>query len=182
MQEILYDADRVWHDPTLTAFDPRRLVWIEKDKQLELRAFLSGRSPRPTETVKVSYPSPQRVVLEANLESAGIVVLSDIHYPGWKLTIDSQPAPIYKVNRVMRGAAVPEGVHRLVYSYEPRSFQVGGTITLAGLAAAAAFAVYCAVWPRARTIGLRSLTGEERGQGDGNSGQWPVNLKGVAGK
>jgi hypothetical protein len=36
-----------------------------------------------------------------------------------------------------------------VYSYEPRSFQVGGTITLAGLAAAAAFAVYCALWPRA---------------------------------
>jgi len=143
MQEILYDDDRIWHDPTMTAFDPRRLVWIEHDKQLELRPFLSGASPRPTETVKVSYPSPQRVELEANLESAGIVVLSDIHYPGWRLTIDRQPAPIYKVNRVMRGAAVPEGSHRLVYTYEPRSFQVGGAITLAGLAVAAALAVYC---------------------------------------
>ena len=108
MQEILYSDDRIWHDSTLTAFDPRRLVWIEKDKQLELRAFLSGKPPRPTETVKVSYPSPQRVELEANLESAGIVVLADIHYPGWKLTIDGQPAPIYKVNRLMRGAAVPD--------------------------------------------------------------------------
>ena len=144
MQEILYSDDRIWHDSTLTAFDPRQLVWIEKDKQLELRAFLSGKPPRSTETVKVSYPNPQRVELEANLESAGIVVLADIHYPGWKLTIDGQPAPIYKVNRLMRGAAVPAGVHRLVYSYEPRSFQVGGTITLAGLIAAAAFAVYCA--------------------------------------
>ena len=57
--------------PRMTAFDPRRLVWIEHDKQLELRAFLSGTPPRPTETVKVSYPSPQRVELEANLESAG---------------------------------------------------------------------------------------------------------------
>ena len=59
MQEILYNDDRIWHDSTLTAFDPRRLVWIEKDKQLELRAFLSGKPPRPTETVKVSYPSPR---------------------------------------------------------------------------------------------------------------------------
>jgi len=169
MQEILYDDDRIWHDPTLTAFDPRRLVWIEKDKQLELRAFLSGRSPRPTETVKVSYPSPQRVELEANLESAGIVVLSDIHYPGWKLTIDGQPAPIYKVNRVMRGAAVPDGVHRLVYSYEPRSFQVGGTITLAGLVAAAAFAVYCSLWPRARTVSVPTPSAESRSERE-----WPV--------
>ncbi|MGD0043540.1 MAG: hypothetical protein ABSE84_24560, partial [Isosphaeraceae bacterium] len=151
MQEILYSDDRIWHDSTLTAFDPRQLVWIEKDKQLELRAFLSGKPPRSTETVKVSYPSPQRVELEANLESAGIVVLADIHFPGWKLTIDGQPAPIHKVNRLMRGAAVPAGVHRLVYSYEPRSFQVGGTITLAGLVAAAAFAVYYALRPRART-------------------------------
>ena len=155
MQEILYSDDRIWHDSTLTAFDPRQLVWIEKDRQLELRAFLSGTPPRSNETVKVSYPSPQRVELEANLESAGIVVLADIHYPGWKLTIDGQPAPIHKVNRLMRGAAVPAGVHRLVYSYEPRSFQVGGTITLAGLAAAAVFAVYCAFWPCA----VRSLPG-----------------------
>ncbi|MGZ3316923.1 MAG: hypothetical protein ACXU95_06435 [Isosphaeraceae bacterium] len=156
MQEILYSDDRIWHDSTLTAFDPRQLVWIEKDKQVELRAFLSGKPPRSTETVKVSYPSPQRVELEANLESAGIVVLADIHYPGWKLTIDGQPAPIYKVNRLMRGAAVPAGVHRLVYNYEPRSFQVGGTITLAGLAAAAVFAVYCALRPRARTVSTGS--------------------------
>ena len=156
MQEILYNDDRIWHDSTLIPFDPRRLVWIEKNKQLELRAFLSGKPPRPTEMVKVSYPSPQRVELEASLESAGIVVLADIHYPGWKLTIDGQPAPIYKVNRLMRGAAVPDGVHRLVYSYEPRSFQVGGTITLASLIAAAAFAVYCALWPRARTVSTGS--------------------------
>ncbi len=54
----------------------------------------------------------------------------------------------------MRGAAVPQGSHRLVYTYEPRSFQVGGAITLAGLAAAAAFAVYCALWPRARTVSV----------------------------
>jgi len=154
MQEILYSDDSIWHDSTQTAFDPRRLVWIEQDKLLELKPFLSGKSPRPSETVKVNYPSPQRVELEANLESAGIVVLSDIHYPGWKLTIDGQPAPIYKVNRVMRGAAVPEGFHRLVYTYEPRSFQVGETITLAGLAAAAALAILCVFRPRARSVDL----------------------------
>jgi hypothetical protein len=158
MQEILYDNDRFWNDNTLIPFDPRRLAWIEQDKLLELKPYLSGATPRPTETVKVAYPSPQRVELDANLESAGIVVLSDVHYPGWKLTIDGQPAPIYKVNRAMRGAAVPEGNHRLVYSYDPLSFRVGGMITLAGLAAAAAFAVFCLFRPRSRT-GLGEIHG-----------------------
>ena len=154
MQEILYSDDRIWHDSNLNAFDARRLVWIEKDKRLELSAYLNGKPPRPTETVKVSYPNPQRVELEVNLESAGIVVLADIHYPGWKLSIDGQSAPIYKVNRVMRGAAVPDGFHRLVYSYEPRSFQIGGKLTLAGFAAAVVLAVYCAFRPRARSVGI----------------------------
>ncbi len=142
MQEILFNDDGIWHDSTLTAFDPHRLAWIEQATRLELRPFLSGKAPLAGETVKVSYPSPQRVELEAKLESPGIVVLADVYYPGWKLTIDDQPAPIYKVNRLMRGAAVGQGSHRLVYTYEPRSFQIGGIFTLAGLAAPALLAVY----------------------------------------
>jgi len=163
MQEILYPDDPIWHDSTLTAFDPRQLVWIDQHDQHELRPFMSGRSSRSSETVKVSYPNPQRVELEANLESAGIVVLADVHYPGWKLTIDGQPAPIYRVNRLMRGAAVAAGTHRLVYRYEPRSFRVGGVITPAGLALAAVFAVCCTIWPRAlvnSTESAESLRGE----------------------
>ncbi|MBV8229492.1 MAG: hypothetical protein JO329_05870, partial [Planctomycetaceae bacterium] len=38
--------------------------------------------------------------------------------------------------RMMRGAAVKSGRHRLVYTYEPRSFRLGGRISLAGLAIA----------------------------------------------
>ena len=100
----------------------------------------------------MTYPGPDRVEIEANLESPGVVVLADVYYPGWKLTIDDQPAPIYRVNRMMRGAAVPEGRHRLVYTYQPRSFRIGGMITLAGLAAFALLAVFCKIRPHARTL------------------------------
>jgi hypothetical protein len=33
----------------------------------------------------------------------------------------------------MRGAGVPSGKHHLVFTYEPRSFYVGGRVSLAGL-------------------------------------------------
>ena len=89
----------------------------------------------------MTYPSPQRAELEASLESPGLVILADVYYPGWELTIDGKPAPIYRVNRLMRGAAVPAGTHRLVYSYAPRSFLVGRVVSILGLGVLALLAL-----------------------------------------
>jgi hypothetical protein len=145
--EILYAADPLWHDATRRAFDPRALAWIDIEKQTELGPYLSGRPPRPTETVKVTYPSPDRAELEATLESPGLVILADIDYPGWELTIDGKPSPIYVVNMMMRGAAVPAGTHHLAYSYKPRSFLVGRAGSILGLGVLALFGFACAARP-----------------------------------
>ena len=150
MQEMLYADDPIWHDSNQTAFDPHRLVWIDNDERMALRPYLTGAAPRSSETVKVTYPSPQRAELDVKLDTPGIVVLADVNYPGWKLTIDGQPAPIIPVNRLMRGAAVAEGTHRLVYTFDPASFRIGGKITLAALAASALFAAFCAFRTRSR--------------------------------
>jgi hypothetical protein len=152
MQEMLYNADAIWNDPTLPIHDPHRVIWIDNDDRLPLREFLSGRSPQPSETVKVSYPRPDRAEINANLDSPGVVVLADAYYPGWKLTIDGTPAPIYRINRMMRGAAVARGHHRLTYTYEPRSFHLGGLVTLAGLAVFVLLAGFCAAWQGSRML------------------------------
>ena len=148
MQEILYAADPFWHDPGLPLYDPRRLAWIDRDDRLALKDYIAGQSPQPDETVKVSYPTPQRVEIEARLDVPGIVVLADVFYPGWKLTINGKPAPIYRVNRVMRGAAVREGTHHLVYTFEPDSFRIGRVISFGGLAAFLALSIIFAIRPR----------------------------------
>jgi hypothetical protein len=144
MQEILFANDQLWNDSARVAFDPRALAWLGSDDLNQLRGHLSGSRPGPTETVTVSYPDPQHSVLDARLESPGLVILSEVYYPGWELTIDGKPAPIYRVNGVMRGAAVPAGNHRLVYTYSPRSFRAGGAISIAGAAALVFFGLVCA--------------------------------------
>ena len=58
----------------------------------------------------MTYPNPQQAVLEVTLDSPGLVVLADIYYPGWELTIDGKPAPIYRVNGVMRGAVARRAI------------------------------------------------------------------------
>jgi hypothetical protein len=143
LREMLYADDPLWHDAAMQAVDPRRVAWLEEDKKAELLPYLSGQPPWPSETVEVRYPSPQRVEVEARLESPGLVILADVHYPGWELTIDGTPAPIYRANRVMRGAAVPAGRHRLVYTYAPRSFRAGLVVSIAGLAVLVLLGVGC---------------------------------------
>ncbi len=140
MEEILFADDPFWRDRGRTRYDPRQLAWIETDDPRSLVGYVSNSPPLAGESVKVVEHGPLRVVLEAQLARPGLVILADVFYPGWTLTIDGQPAPIYRANRLMRGAAVREGTHRLVYTYEPRSFRVGAALSLVGLVGLAGFA------------------------------------------
>jgi hypothetical protein len=149
MEEILYPNDSFWHDRSKRYFDAHEMAWVELEpqRQGELKAFLTGARPGIGERVTITAYGPQRVELDAVLDQPGLVILADIYYPGWRLTIDGEDAPIYRVNRIMRGAAVRTGRHRLVYTYAPGWFVLGGQITLAAVATLAALAVFFTLRP-----------------------------------
>jgi len=148
MTELLFSNAHLWEDPNLRVYNPRELAWVDNDLSEELRPFLNHATPSPeSESVSVVRYEPQRVELEAHLDRPGLVILSDIYYPGWRLTIDGQPAPVYRVNRAMRGAAVKAGTHRLVYTYDPDSFRQGGAISLGAIGLWLVLGAFCAVRP-----------------------------------
>ncbi len=159
MREILYAADPIWKDATQLSYDPHSVAWVSRDDLRELSPVLSGEKPISSETVKVTYPNPQQAVLEATLDSPGLVILADVYYPGWELLIDGKPAPIYRANVMMRGAAVSSGRHRLVYTYRPQSFRVGLLVSIAGLAALLILGVGCARWPVDPVLGRHGQSG-----------------------
>jgi hypothetical protein len=65
----------------------------------------------------------------------GLLVLSEVFYPGWWATIDGRRATILEVDGALRGIVVPAGTHRVRLSFHPRSLLVGGAVS--ALAAAA---------------------------------------------
>ena len=133
MQDLVYQANSLWSIPGRPLLDPRTTAVVETDQPQGLTGYVPRMSVRPGESVVIASHEPQRVELMAELEHPGLVILADTHYPGWSLTIDGAPAPIYRTNRLMRGAAVKAGRHMLVYTYDPASFRIGGAITIAGL-------------------------------------------------
>jgi hypothetical protein len=130
---LAYQNDAFWHDPARRVFDPRVVAWIETANPRMLMGYLSPRPVLPDERVTIARHEPQRVELLVRLRQPGLVILTESFYPGWKLTIDGQPAPILRANRMMRGAAVTGGEHRLVYVYDPWSLRIGCAVSVLGL-------------------------------------------------
>jgi hypothetical protein len=151
-KEILYSGDLFWNDPTRPIFDPRAVAWVNETDLAQIMPHLSGGPPSKSEAVTVRYPDPQHVTLDVTLDSSGLVILADVDYPGWQLTIDDKPAPILGVNVSMRGALVSAGRHRLVYSFAPRSFQFGLVGSIFGLGAWLSLGTFCFFRPTHRLL------------------------------
>src|SRR5262249_6583723 len=72
-------------------------------------------------------------VVEAELASPGLLVLSEAWYPGWKAVVKSgaetRETTIYRTNRVLRGVWLSAGKQTVEFRYEPESVYRGGTIS-----------------------------------------------------
>ena len=79
----------------------------------------------PGDRVRVSSYAPRRVVVEATLADAGLLVLSDAFYPGWKALVDGHEKPILATNLIMRGVFLDRGTHKVVFVYRPPLLRVG---------------------------------------------------------
>lgn len=153
MTEILFQHDLFWFDNGREVYDPMTLCWIDQNDQDQVRPYMTGRvRSGSNEKVTIDTYSPQRVEMTARLEKPGIVILADVFYNGWKLTVDGKPQEIIRTNRMMRGALLPSGDHKLVYTYEPESFQLGTKIT----AVSAICLVFLGIWCQLRPKGPRT--------------------------
>jgi hypothetical protein len=103
----------------------------------------AGGATAGTSARLVSYTG-QRAVIQATATARSLVVLTDDFYPGWSATVDGRPAPVRRVDYLLRGVALTPGTHTVVFSYQPASWTVGwiiSALTALGLLAAAGTAV-----------------------------------------
>jgi Bacterial membrane protein YfhO len=76
---------------------------------------------------------PQRVDLRAELDSPGMVVLTDQLDKGWNVKVDGRDADPLRVDSVLRGVAVPEGTHTVSWTYRAPGLRAGLLLSVLGL-------------------------------------------------
>ena len=106
-------------------FDLRRKIVLEE--KLPSENYLG---PEKENFASITDYGYNKVAIKAKTETPGILVLSDVFYPGWKAEIDGKPAKIYRVDGLIRGVYLPSGIHEVVFNYWPPSFAKGLVVAL----------------------------------------------------
>ena len=90
---------------------------------------------RPPGTVRVARSDDARMEVELSAARDALLVVSRLDAPGWHATVDATEATITRVHGAMMGIVVPQGEHRVVLEYRPRSLLLGALLSLLGVAA-----------------------------------------------
>lgn len=79
---------------------------------------------------------PERVVIAAELDAPGVLVLNDAWWPGWTATVGHTPVPILRTNYLVRGVLLDAGRHEVVFAYRtPPGVRLGAALSGLGLLA-----------------------------------------------
>ena len=84
--------------------------------------------------VKLTAYEPNQLNYDVETAMGGVVVFSEIYYPGWTATIDGKPAELGRVDYVLRALQVPAGKHQVELCFKPRSVEVTETVAYVSLA------------------------------------------------
>ena len=78
--------------------------------------------------VTITGYEPNRLTYDVNSGKGGVLVFSEIYYPGWTATVDGEPAELGRVDYVLRAMNVKPGRHEVVLSFFPKSVNTTETI------------------------------------------------------
>ena len=68
----------------------------------------------------ISY-EPNRLTYDVNTGKGGVLVFSEVFYPGWTATVDGQPVELGRVDYILRAMRVAPGRHQVELSFFPKS-------------------------------------------------------------
>ncbi|HEX4227508.1 MAG TPA: YfhO family protein [Bryobacteraceae bacterium] len=101
-------------------------------------------SASASDSVQFRAYEPDRLVMDVRSGGEGLLVLSEMYYPGWRATVNRNPAKIVRVDGALRGILVPRGPSRVELRFIPLIVYVGGAFSM--LAFLGVFAVALVAW------------------------------------
>jgi hypothetical protein len=133
--EVEPDAELRWQRLAAEDFDPFRQVLLPAQP-----AGWTGPATGAPSGASVTWQvrEPERLALAVNTPQPAILVLSELSYPGWRVTVDGAAAPLLEANGLLRAVALEAGSHQIELTYRPTSLTAGLVISAALLVAVVA--------------------------------------------
>ena len=107
-------------------FEPLQKIYVEKDVDWGAKGGYSADS-------HFEKYEDTEVVVKTEASGDGFLFLSDTYYPGWRAFVDGKETEILRANYAFRAVKVPQGVHEVVFKYQPDSLMWGIRISIAAL-------------------------------------------------
>jgi hypothetical protein len=109
---------------------PRAAVWdrLESPEPGRLALVEAGSSlsgPEQSTSAQVTFSSPNHLIVETDLDRPGLLVLSEIWYPGWRALDNGAEISILRTNAILRGVHLETGHHVVEFEYQPWTVQAG---------------------------------------------------------
>ncbi len=117
-------------------FDPTQIVFLNAGDPLSPAARAA------TDRVTLAEYRAERVVIHAQTDQPGYLILADSFYPGWEATLDGTPAPIYRADYIFRAVRLEPGAHTVVFEFHSRAFALGVGVSAATLLLGGAFVAW----------------------------------------
>ena len=122
------------------------------DKKFKQQLTLTPQQATPDSTTVITLTKyePNQLTYDVKSKAGGVVVFSEIYYPGWTATVDDQPVELARVDYILRALTIKGGSHKVVLSFFPKSVDTTETIAYAAsaLLLLAIVAAAVAAWRR----------------------------------
>ena len=100
-------------------------VWVEDQPRSSGSSQVNDRG-----NVEEINSTPNRINIIAS--GPGKLVLSEINYPGWKVTVDGNKRDIESAYGLLRSVNLEEGSHKIEFSFQPLPVYAGIVLALIG--------------------------------------------------
>ena len=123
--EIVPDLDAAFARILRPEFRPVEAAVVLEEEWEDPAGVLPAECETGPDTSAIESLEPTEVVITTSCPCGCLSVLTDLHYPGWRVHVDGMEKTMHRVNAIFRGVTLEPGVHRVVYRYDPDSLRAG---------------------------------------------------------
>ncbi|EJX11202.1 hypothetical protein, membrane [gut metagenome] len=131
VDEVRYVKNANEEIEALHEIDPGQVAVVDQRFAEQVKPTATADS---TASVRLTAYEPNALTYEVTSEKGGVVVFSEIYYPGWRAQMDGVEVPIGRADYVLRALNVPAGEHTVTFTFDPQSLHTTESIAFGALA------------------------------------------------